>query len=58
VDGTYSFTLSAYQSDDLLAQTSIDVIVGAGGATVPVPATLALLVPGLFALGWQVRRRA
>jgi hypothetical protein len=58
LDGTYSFTLSAYRTDDLLAQTSIDVIVGAGGATVPVPATLALLVPGFLALGWQARRRA
>jgi hypothetical protein len=57
-DGTYSFTLQGFRSNTLLAQTSIDVIVGAGGATVPVPATLALLVPGLLGLGWQFRRRA
>ena len=57
-DATYTFTLSAFRSDELLAQSSIDVVVGAGGATVPVPATLALLVPGLLALGWQTRRRS
>jgi hypothetical protein len=57
-DGTYSFVLQALDGNTLLAQTSIDVIVGAGAASVPVPATLALLVPGLLGLGWQVRRRA
>ena len=56
-DATYTFVLSAFRSGTLLASTTIDVIVGAGGAAVPVPATLALLIPGLLALGWQARRR-
>jgi hypothetical protein len=56
-DGTYSFILQGFRGRTLLAQTNIDVIVGAGGASVPAPATLALLVPGLLGLGWQVRRR-
>jgi hypothetical protein len=55
-NGIYTFVLSASDATGLLARTSIDVIVGTG-ATVPVPATLALLVPGLLALGWQVRSR-
>ena len=37
-DGIYSFRLSAYRGGDLLAQSSIDVIVGDG--VVPEPATI------------------
>lgn len=56
-DATYTFVLSAFRSSTLLAQSTIDVVVGAGGTAVPVPATLALLLPGLLALGWQTRRK-
>lgn len=54
--GTYTFSLAAFDGTNLLAQTSIDVIVGQ--AAVPVTSTLPLLMSGLSLLALRRRRRA
>ena len=49
VDATYNIKLSAYNSAGLLAETEIQIIVGAGGE-VPEPVTMALIGSGFAAL--------
>jgi hypothetical protein len=56
VDGTYDFSLSAYNvNGGLAASTTIQIIVGAGATDVPEPETMALLLTGL--LGLAARRK-
>jgi len=58
LDATYDIFLAAY--DPLggeLARTSIQIIVGNGGAPVPEPATMTLLGLGLAGLGMRYRKR-
>ena len=55
-DGVYTFVLTAFQGNQQLASTSIDVIVGAGVA-VPEAATLGLFGLGLAGLGFAGLRR-
>lgn len=51
LDGTYDFSLTAYDgSNSQLASTSMQIIVGAGATAVPEPGTIALLLTGLFGL--------
>lgn len=57
VDGTYDFSLSAFDSSGELARTDMQIIAGAGGAAeVPAPGTLSLLGLGLAALAFARRR--
>ena len=60
-DGVYTIKLQAFdmrgQSPEVLATTSIDVIVGAGAVEVPVPATALLFFGGLLGMGLVRRRR-
>ncbi len=59
VDGTYDFELAAYDAlGDLVAETRISVIIGAGGHVVPEPMTAGLGMMGLAALGLATRRRS
>ena len=57
VDGTYDFQLAAYNGSTLVAKSSIQIIVGAGGAAVPDSGATVALVG--FALAGLVglRRR-
>ncbi|MFN5048802.1 PEP-CTERM sorting domain-containing protein [Roseateles sp.] len=57
LDGQYTFTLQALQDSRVLASTSIDVFVGQGPQTVPLPGTLALGLLGLGLMGSVLRRR-
>ena len=51
VDGTYDISLTAFDlNGGLAANTSIQIIVGAGATVVPEPETLALLLIGLLGL--------
>jgi hypothetical protein len=57
VDATYTIELEAFYQGDSVASTSINVIVGAGGA-VPEPATMIVWgLLGAVAAGYGVRRR-
>lgn len=56
VDGTYDFTLTAFDGQgSQLAKTSMQIIVGKGATDVPEPTTISLLLAGLF--GLAVRRK-
>lgn len=57
LDGQYTFTLEALQDSSVLASTRIDVFVGQGPQTVPLPGTLALGLLGLGLIGSVLRRR-
>lgn len=58
-DATYTFYLAAFDVTGAeLARTSIDIIVGNGGGTVPEPASLALAGLALAGLGLARRRRS
>jgi hypothetical protein len=50
VDGTYDFTLTAFDANGQVASTSMQIIVGAGATVVPEPETMALLLTGLLGL--------
>lgn len=56
VDATYDISLSAFNSNGEVARSSIQIIVGEGGATdVPEPAPIALMLSAL--LGLVIRRK-
>lgn len=58
VDGTYDFYLAAFDDAGAqVAKTQMQVIVGAGGAPIPEPATLLLLAAGMIGLA-GIRRRS
>ena len=57
VDATYNIKLSASDSSGVIAQTEIQVIVGAGGE-IPEPATMALIGTGVAALAARRKRLA
>ncbi|MEX1198132.1 MAG: PEP-CTERM sorting domain-containing protein [Pseudohongiellaceae bacterium] len=60
-EGTYSFALAAFDGDTQLARTSMDILVGDGGAgdpsPVPLPGTLLLLGLGFGGLGIARRKK-
>jgi hypothetical protein len=55
-NGTYDFTLAAFQGETLLDFVSARVQIG-DPATVPEPAALALVLAGLTGAMWRTRRR-
>ena len=57
IDGTYDFYLAAFDgSGTELARTEMQIIAGAGGASVPEPAALVLISAGLFGFGFARKR--
>ena len=58
IDGTYDFILSAFDASGQVGSTRIQVIVGAGATDVPEPATGALLLTCVAALGIARRRKS
>ena len=57
VAGTYDFGLTAFDGDNIIAQTEMQVLVGGGASPVPVPAAALLFAPALIGGAWVARRR-
>ncbi|HYW79632.1 MAG TPA: hypothetical protein VE890_08650, partial [Thermoguttaceae bacterium] len=58
IDGTYDIFLAAFDGSGQVARTDIQVIIGAGGAAVPEPASLIIWsLLGLGCAGMAVIRR-
>lgn len=57
LDATYDISLAAYNGSTLLAKSSIQIIVGAGGAAVPDASTTGLMVGGALMGLLALRRR-
>ncbi len=59
IDGTYDISLIAIDPNGgVAASTQIQVIIGAGGVSIPEPGTLALFGLGLAGIGFARRRKA
>jgi hypothetical protein len=58
LDATYNIYLAAFDGGSQVARSDIQIIVGAGGASVPEPSTLLLFGLGILGLGYAKKKRA